>query len=137
MSIDVIGDFLTIIRNGIMASKSSVKVPHSNMKYELARILKDEGFIRDFSLVSDGEVKKQIHIFLKYVKVGKNGQNESVIHEIKRRSRPGRRYYASIAQIKPIIGGMGISIISTNQGIVTDKQARARAVGGEVICSVW
>lgn len=132
MSVDVIGNFLTIIRNGLMASKRNVLVPHSNLKYEIAQILKDEGFIRGFSVEErEGQAGKQIKIDLKYV----NG--ESVIHEISRVSTPGCREYKGIAEIKPVIGGLGITIISTNRGVLTNKKARELNIGGEVLCTVW
>lgn len=132
MSVDSIGNFLTIIRNGLMASKLNVVVPHSNLKYEMAQILKDEGFIRGFSIVErEGQAGKQIKIDLKYV----NG--ESVIHEINRISTPGCREYKGIAEIKPVIGGLGVTIISTNRGVLTNKQARELNIGGEVLCTVW
>lgn len=133
MSVDTIGDFLTIIRNGLMASKLNVVVPHSNLKYEIAQILKDEGFIRGFSVIAEGEGQagKQIKIDLKYV----NG--ESVIHEITRVSTPGCREYKGIAEIKPVIGGLGVTIISTNRGVLTNKTARELNIGGEVLCTVW
>ncbi len=132
MSVDSIGNFLTIIRNGLMASKLNVVVPHSNLKYEMSQILKDEGFIRGFSIVErEGQAGKQIKIDLKYV----NG--ESVIHEINRVSTPGCREYKGIAEIKPVIGGLGVTIISTNRGVLTNKQARELNIGGEVLCTVW
>lgn len=132
MSIDAIGDFLTIIRNGLMASKPFVNAPFSKIRAEIARILKEEGFIKDFSIEQDEESnKKIIKISLKYV------DGESVIHEITRMSKPSRRYYASIQNVKPVIGGLGISILTTNQGIVSNRQAKKLKVGGEVICTVW
>ncbi len=131
MSIDSVGDFLTIIRNGVLASKRQVIAPHSRLKQEIANILKDEGFIKD-ALVEDLENnKKQIKILLKYV------SGESVIHEINRVSTPGRRAYESHALIKPVIGNLGISILTTSKGVMTNKQARQRGVGGEVLCTVW
>lgn len=130
MSIDAIGDFLTIIRNGLMASKSHVVAPHSVIKFEIASILKDEGFIRDASVI-DENGRKKIKIMLKYL----NG--ESTIHEIKRASKPGRRYYAGIQDIKPVIGGLGISILSTNRGIISNRRAKELKIGGEIICTVW
>jgi small subunit ribosomal protein S8 len=131
MSIDSIGDFLTIIRNGVMASKRQVVAPYSRLKEEVARILKHEGFIKD-ALVEDlGSNKKQIKIVLKYV------GGESVIHEIDRVSTPGRRSYSSHALLKPVIGNLGISILTTNKGVMTNKQARQQGVGGEVLCTVW
>ncbi len=131
MAIDAIGDFLTIIRNGIMASKSVVVAPHSNMRVAIAKILKEEGFIKDAIVLDEDPVKKQIKLFLKYV----NG--ESVIHEIKRVSTPGRCWYAGAREIKPVIGKLGISILTTNRGVVTNKQAKELGVGGEIICTVW
>lgn len=131
MSIDSIGDFLTIIRNGILASKRSVIAPHSQLKQEIAHILKDEGFIKDVNIEDIKNNKKQIKIVLKYV------DGESVIHEIMRISTPGRRIYESHALIKPVIGNLGISILTTNQGVMTNKQARQRNMGGEVLCTVW
>lgn len=131
MSIDAIGDFLTIIRNGVMASKREVLAPYSTIKQEIATILKDEGFIKD-ALVEDlGNNKKQIKVMLKYV------GGESVIHEIDRVSTPGRRSYSSHALLKPVIGNLGVSILTTSQGVMTNKQARQRGVGGEILCTVW
>lgn len=131
MSIDTIGNFLTIIRNGVLTSKRSVLSPHSIMKVELASLLKQEGFIKDFQVIDKDSVKKQLKIDLKYV------DGESVIHEISRESKPSRRKYTKIAQLRPIKGKLGISILSTNKGLMTDKRAKELPVGGEVICSVW
>lgn len=131
MSMDSVGDFLTIIRNGIMASKPSVLAPHSKMREAIARILKDEGFITDFSVAETEKKRKAIKVFLKYV----NG--ESVIHEISRKSTPGRRVYRGAQAIEPVIGGLGVSIISTNKGVIAHKEARSQSVGGEVLCTVW
>ncbi len=131
MSIDAIGNFLTIIRNGVMASKSFVVAPHSRMNWNLVQILKDEGFIRD-AVVIDAQVpRREIKILLKYV------DGESSIHEITRISKPGCRHYSSIKQVKPVIDGLGISILSTNRGVVTHKKAKQLNVGGEVVCTVW
>ena len=133
MSIDAIGNFLTITRNRIMASRPSAVAPHSKMNEEIARVLKQEGFIKDFQIDSSDPVKKQLTITLKYV------GGESVIHEIKRVSTPGKRTYSKVKNIKPVIGGFGISILTTNRGIMTDKQAKdsSTKIGGEVICTVW
>lgn len=130
MSIDVIGDFLTIIRNGLMSSKLIVTAPYSQIKAELAAILKDEGFIKDFTVIED-DGKKSVKVFLKYV------GGESVIHEIKRISTPGRRSYKGAANIKPVIGGLGLSILTTSKGIISHKKAKELGVGGEVLCTVW
>jgi len=131
MSIDTVGNFLTTIRNALMVSKRSVTVPFSSMKMGIADVLKEEGFIRDFE-TNDGERnQKFLIVHLKYV------DGQSVINKITRISTPGRRHYESLRKIKPVIGGLGISVLSTNLGIVTDKKARRLSVGGEVICHVW
>lgn len=131
MSIDAIGNFLTIIRNGIMASKPVVVAPYSTMRFAIGTILKDEGFIKDCQMLTDQTGKKNVKLVLKYT------DGESVIHEIKRISTPGRRCYESIGSIKPVIGGLGIAILSTNRGVLTHKQAKKLSVGGEVICTIW
>lgn len=131
MSIDSIGDFLTILRNGIMTGKREVTAPYSRLKHEIARVLLDEGFIRDIVEIELDNNKKDIRIGLKYVR------GESVIHEIDRESTPGRRLYKGHDKIKPVIGNLGISIITTNRGVMTNKKARSLGVGGEVLCTVW
>jgi small subunit ribosomal protein S8 len=130
MSVDAIGNFLTIIRNGLMASKPFVIAPYSKIQAHIGSILKDEGFILDCAVVEE-EGKKFLKIVLRYV------SGESVIHEIKRVSTPGRRYYVGADAIKPVIGGLGVSILTTNRGILSNRQAREHAVGGELICTVW
>ena len=131
MSVDVIGDFLAIIRNGLIASKRSVVAPYSKIKFELSQILKNEGFIKDFEVIEIDKAKKNLKVYLKYV------DGESAIHEITRVSTPGKRVYEKNDQIRKVIGNLGISILTTNKGIMTDKQAKELAVGGEVICSIW
>lgn len=132
MSIDTIGNLLTSIRNGLMASRPFVLVPHSQLKHAVIQILKQEGFIKDCELIAEEKsVKKSLKIFLKYV------DGESVIHEITRMSTPGRRRYAGAGGIKPVIGGLGLSILTTNRGVMSHKSARALGVGGEIICTVW
>ncbi len=130
MSMDPIGDFLTTIRNATMVAKPSVVVYYSKMKNAIAHILKDEGFIKDFQLQEENN-KKFLKVVLKYVR------GESVIHEITRKSRPGRRKYVGFDSIAPVIGKLGISIISTNQGVISQKQAKRLTVGGELLCTVW
>ena len=130
MSQDSIGDFLTIIRNGIMASKQNVLVPFSKFKADVAALLKNEGFIKD-ALIEEVDGKKMLKVLLKYV------DGESVIHELKRVSAPGRRQYKRFFELKPVIGGLGILIVTTSRGLMTDKQAKKLSVGGEVICTVW
>lgn len=130
MSVDTIGNFLTIIRNGLMRSKPYVVTTSSKMRHELAKILQEEGFINGIELAEEDGVKK-IKIALRYV------DGESAIHEITRVSKPSRRVYKGLKNIKPVIGGLGVSIITTNQGLLTDKEAKKRNVGGEIICTVW
>jgi|SRR5579863_3964516 small subunit ribosomal protein S8 len=132
MSVDAIADFITIIRNGVMVSKSFVSAPYSKMRHSIAQILKDEGFIHDFMIVNtDSNAKKLLKVVLKYV------DGESVIHEITRVSKPGRRVYVGSKEIKPVIGQLGVSILTTNRGIIANKKARQLSVGGEVMCTVW
>jgi len=132
MSIDAIGNFLTMIRNGLMNSSPFVVVPFSNMRHEITQILKDEGFIKDFAIVNENELtRKGLKIYLKYM----NG--ECAIHEIKRVSTPGRRAYSGIKNVKPVIGGLGLSILTTNKGVITHKKAKELNLGGEVICTIW
>ena len=132
MSIDILGNFLTIIRNGIARSKSSVTAPYSSLKYELALVLLEEGFISGVEVAHENDiVNKQLKIFLKYV------NNESVIHEITRVSKPSRRVYAGVGNMKPVIGGLGVSVLTTNKGLLTDKTAKKLHIGGEIICTVW
>jgi small subunit ribosomal protein S8 len=127
---DSIGNFLTIIRNGIMAEKNSVTASYSKMNKAIADLLVKEGFVRDVKITEE-ESRKGLLVYLKYV----NG--ESVIHDIKRVSKPSRRVYRGFRGISPVIGKLGISIISTSSGVLTDKMAKKQSVGGEVICSVW
>lgn len=131
MSIDSIGNFLTIVRNGVKANKPFVLAPHSKMNKSLAQILKNEGFIKDVTAVSEEKGAKQLKVLLKYV------DGESVIHEITRVSKLGCRTYVGSTQIKPVIGGLGLSILTTNRGVITNKEAKKLGVGGEVICTVW
>jgi len=137
MSIDAIGDFLTIVRNGLMRSKPSVVAPYSRMREAIAKILKEEGFVRDYVIVDDVPEKKKLKLFLKYV------DGESVIHELQRVSTPGRRRYAKIkkargfSRLEPVIGGLGLSILTTSRGVISHKKAKELGVGGEVICKVW
>ena len=131
MSVDSIGDFLTIMRNGIMIGKNEITAPYSKLKHEIARVLLDEGFIRDIVEIEQDDNKKQLKIGLKYVK------GESVIHEIDRESKPGLRLYKGHKKFKPVIGNLGISIITTNRGVMSNKKARSLGVGGEILCTVW
>jgi len=129
---DPIADMLTRIRNANTAKHDTVDVPASKMKIAIADILVDEGYIAKYDLVEDGAFKT-IHITLKY---GAD-KNEKVISGIKRISKPGLRVYANTEDIPRVLGGLGIAILSTNKGVVTDKEARKLGVGGEVLCFVW
>ena len=129
---DPIADMLTRIRNANTAKHDTVDVPASKMKLAIANILLDEGYIEKYDVVEDG-VFKTIHITLKY---GAD-KNQKVISGLKRISKPGLRVYAGVENMPKVLGGLGIAIISTNKGIVTDKEARAMNVGGEVLAFVW
>jgi small subunit ribosomal protein S8 len=129
---DPIADMLTRIRNANIAKHDTVDVPASKMKLAIANILVDEGYIAKYDLVEDGAFKT-IHITLKY---GAD-KNEKVISGLKRISKPGLRVYANTEDIPKVLGGLGTAIISTNKGVVTDKEARKLGVGGEVLCFVW
>ena len=128
---DPIADFLTRIRNANMAKHDSVEIPASNIKKSLTEILKQEGFIRDYEVTEDGK-QGVIKITLKY---GPNG--ERVISGLKRISKPGLRNYVSADNLPKVLNGLGIAIVSTSAGILTDKEAREKNVGGEVIDYVW
>ena len=132
MTSDPIADMLTRIRNANTAKHDTVDVPGSKMKVSIAEILKKEGYIKDFEMI-DVDGIKMIHITLKY---GAN-KNEKVISGLKRISKPGLRVYANTEDIPKVLGGLGTAIISTNKGVVTDKEARKLGVGGEVLCFVW
>ena len=130
MMTDPIADMLTRIRNGVQARHEVVEVPANKEKIEIAKILKEEGFITDYNV--EGDVKKTINVTLKY---GPN--NEKVINGIRRVSKPGLRAYAKVDEVPRVLNGLGIAIISTSHGLMTDKEARAKHVGGEVIAYVW
>ena len=129
---DPIADMLTRIRNANTAKHDTVDLPASKMKLAIANILLDEGYIAKYDLVEDGHFQT-IHITLKY---GAD-KNEKVITGLKRISKPGLRVYANTEDIPRVLGGLGTAIISTNKGVVTDKEARKLGVGGEVLCFVW
>ncbi|SIS71410.1 30S ribosomal protein S8 [Alicyclobacillus vulcanalis] len=131
MMTDPIADMLTRIRNANLVRHEKVEVPASKVKRAIAEILKNEGYIRDAEYIQDGP-QGTIRLFLKY---GKN--NERVITGLKRISKPGRRVYVGHEDLPRVLGGLGIAIISTSKGIMTDRDARKQGVGGEVICYVW
>ena len=127
---DTIADFLTRIRNASAAKHKSVDVPASNLKVAIAEILKDQGFIQDFSKSEDGK-QGVLSVKLRYY------YGQPVIREIHRVSKPGRRIYAPVERLPRVRNGLGIAIISTPRGVMTDKQARRENVGGEVLCTIW
>jgi small subunit ribosomal protein S8 len=129
---DTIADMLTRIRNATMARHQTTEVPATRMTRNIARVLKDEGFITDFEEAGDG-VKKNLVLSLKYK--GKNRQ--PIITALKRVSKPGLRVYSNRKELPRVLGGIGIAIISTSSGIMTDREARRQGVGGEVLCYVW
>ena len=128
---DPIADFLTRIRNANMVKHEYVEVPASKMKRDIAEILKNEGFIRDVEYIDDDK-QGIIRVFLKY---GKN--NERVISGLRRISKPGLRSYVKADAVPKVLNGLGIAILSTSEGVMTDKDARAKKIGGEVIAYVW
>ncbi|MCM1104819.1 MAG: 30S ribosomal protein S8 [bacterium] len=132
MTMDPIADMLTRIRNANTAKHDTVDIPASKMKLAIAGILLDEGYIRKYDIVEDGGFKT-IRITLKY---GAD-KNDKIISGIKRISKPGLRVYAGKDELPKVLGGLGIAIISTNQGVITDKKARELNVGGEVLAFVW
>ncbi len=128
---DSIADMLTRIRNAHAARKPAIEVAHSRLKGELAKILKKEGFIADFTTETQG-ARRYLRIYLKY------GPDETpLIHGIRRVSRPGRRCYVSAKDVPRVLNGIGLAILTTSAGVMTDRQARRSHVGGEVICEVW
>ena len=129
---DPIADMLTRIRNANTAKHDTVDVPASKMKLAIANILVDEGYIAKYDLTGDG-VQKNIHITLKY---GAD-KNERIISGLKRISKPGLRIYADSANLPKVLGGLGIAIISTSNGVMTDKEARKQKIGGEVLAYIW
>jgi small subunit ribosomal protein S8 len=133
MMTDPIADMLTRIRNAVRVERQFVDMPVSKVKRGLAEVLKREGYIWDWKETeTDGAPSVTLQIELKY---GPNG--ERVIRKIRRRSKPGRRVYSKAKDLRPILGGLGISVISTSRGVVSDREARQRNLGGEVLCEVW
>ena len=131
MTSDPIADMLTRVRNAIQARHPKVDVPASKLKAEIARILKEEGYITNFKVAEEG-AKKTIKIYLKYA-----NNNEAVISNVNRVSRPGCRVYVRRTEIPRVLGGMGINILTTPRGVMTGRQARKQGLGGELLCEVW
>jgi small subunit ribosomal protein S8 len=131
MMTDPIADMLTRIRNAVRVERPLVEIPVSKVKRGVAEVLKREGYIWDWEEVND-KPSNQLRVHLKY---GPNG--ERVIRRIRRISKPGCRVYSGVTDLKPILGGLGISIISTSRGVISDREARQRKLGGEILCEVW
>ena len=145
---DPIADMLTRVRNSVTAKQDSVRMPASRMKISVAKLLREEGFIKYFKVVRAGSVKRNpktgdkrdakplaYNLLIIYLKYGPGG--ERVINGMKRVSRPGLRRYVGSQKVPKVLGGMGISLISTSRGIMTGREARRQSVGGELICEVW
>ena len=132
MTIDPIADMLTRIRNAAKARHPRVDFPASKLKVEIARILKDEGYLSTYKVVDENKTKKSLRLFLRYTP-----DRRSVITDLRRVSRPGCRRYVGKTEIRAVVGGMGISILSTPRGIMTGQSAKKAGVGGELLCEVW
>ena len=148
MMTDPVSDMLTRLRNGNRIELPAVDMPGTHLKEHLAQVLKDEGFILDYQVgkyakdaegkkvfqnpVDESEPKKVLRVFLKY-----GPEGEKIIRNIDRASRPGRRLYRGYKELKPVLDGLGIAILSTSQGVMSDRQAKAKKLGGELLCTVW
>lgn len=130
-STDFIGDFLTMIRNGSRARKEKLTAPTSRVTTQIAQLLKEEGFIENYKCFSEGE-KNYIRIHLKYMR-----GRQAAIQGIRRVSKPGRRIYVGAHEVPRVLGGLGVSMVSTSKGILVDREAKKTGVGGELICKVW
>jgi small subunit ribosomal protein S8 len=128
---DPIADMLTRIRNAGKAKFNSIDIPGSKLKTDLARVLKDEGFIRNYKFIKDNK-QGILRVYLKY-----DEEQTNTIIGLERVSKPSRRFYVKSKDIKPVLNGMGVSILSTSKGIMTDKQARSENLGGEILCNIW
>jgi len=128
---DPIADMLTRIRNAQKAQHLKTDMPYSGVKKEVARVLKDEGYIESFKVTDEG-VRQKLQVVLRYTEGG-----AAVMSGIERASSPGRRFYTGAKEIPFVLGGLGISILSTSQGVMSDREARRRQVGGEVLCNIW
>ena len=132
MQTDPISDMLTRIRNAAAARHARVELPASRLKIEIARVLKEEGFISTYKVLDEGKTRKALRVFLKYTP-----DRRSVITGVRRVSRPGSRRYRAVGEIRPVVGGLGISIMTTPRGVMTGRTARKERVGGEILCEVW
>ena len=129
---DPVADFLTRIRNSIRARHQKLDIPASKLKTEMARILKEEGYISTYKMVDENKARKTLRVFLKYTP-----DRRSVITGMKRISRPGQRNYLGSRDVRPVVGGLGINILTTPKGLMSGRSARKAKVGGEILCEVW
>jgi small subunit ribosomal protein S8 len=129
--LDPFADFLTRVRNGLRSRQRDVRVPHSRLKYEVARVLLEEGFVSNFQVEGEG-IRRKLVVTLKYDETG-----ASVIRGIRMVSRQSRRVYVGAGNTPRVIGGLGVAIMTTSSGVITDRDARRKRVGGEVLCKVW
>lgn len=127
---DPIADMLTRIRNGLKAEREAVEMPHSKMKSEIARVLKNEGYINDYAI--EGSEKKTLRLYLKY-----GSEMEPAMQGLRRESKQGLRRYVNTDEIPTVLGGMGVSVLSTSSGVMTGKEAKKKNIGGELLCTVW
>lgn len=132
MQTDPISDMLTRIRNAVRARHARVELPSSKLKIEIARVLKEEGYISTYKVVDDGKAHKVLRVFLKYAP-----DKRPVITDLQRVSHPGSRRYVGAGKIRSVVGGLGINILTTPQGVMTGRAARKARIGGEVLCEVW
>jgi small subunit ribosomal protein S8 len=132
MTTDPIADMLTRIRNAVRARHPRVDLPSSKLKVEIARILKEEGYVASYKVVDESKTKKTLRVMLRYTP-----DRHGVITDLRRVSRPGCRRYVGKTKIKPVVGGMGIAILSTPRGVMTGLAARKSGLGGELLCEVW
>ncbi|MFO7750647.1 MAG: 30S ribosomal protein S8 [Desulfobacteraceae bacterium] len=128
---DPVADMLTRIRNGVKAEFAKVDIPGSKLKIEIARVLKEQGFIKNYKFVEDDK-QGILRVYLKYA-----GEMKPAIYGLQRISKPGRRVYSKAKEIQPVLNGLGISIVSTSKGLMSDKQAKKQNLGGEVLCNIW
>ncbi len=128
---DPLADFLTRIRNGVKANFETIEMPLSKLKVNVARVLKEEGYINDYQVLDEG-VQGTLRIVLKY-----GPDNQKVITGIRRVSKPGLRQYSKSGRIPKVMSGLGVAILTTSQGVITDREARRRNIGGEILCEVW
>jgi len=131
MHSDPIADLLTRIRNGVAARQATVEIPLSKIKLEIVKLLEAEGYVKGHEITTEGKFP-QIRVHLKY-----DAKRRPVIHSLKRVSKPGLRVYKGTAELKPLRSGLTTQIVSTSQGLVTDREARRRHIGGEILCEVW